>query len=115
MAFCRYSSNNWMCDIYMYSCETGYVIRVASLRLKHEPPVIDAKDDIKLLELQIKKQNKFLETAEMSRIGLKYDGKVFYDLSCNEALDTLKMLHDEGYRFDYERIVKGITDENLIN
>lgn len=39
MSYCRFSSDLWQCDVYVYEdCDGGWTTHVASARLRHEPP-----------------------------------------------------------------------------
>lgn len=119
MAYCRWSSNNFMCDLYVYmNCNGGWTIHVANNRTIKEPPKVDwnlihDEKKWKLLNKQRAKQSRFLDKAKRAKIGLKHDGESFYNLDYESTLKTLKMLHNEGYRFDYFYIAKAIIEDHI--
>lgn len=113
MSFCRWSSLNFGCDLYCYESEQGYVTHVASLRVVGDIPEVDSSlfldytdENVEKFFEQQKAQFDFLDTAERTPIGLKYDGQTFYD-DKETFLSRLNMLREEGYRFPE------ITEEDL--
>jgi len=81
MSYCRFSSNNFSSDLYIYeSIDAGFVIHVASSRFIGDIPKvpalnsgISADDFFKAHE----KQMKFLENAKSEDIELPYAGESF--------------------------------------
>ena len=114
MAFCRWSSMDFGCDLYCYESEQGIVTHVASQRVVGEVPKVESSLFLQLSEEtfvqkfleQQRAQFHFLETAERKPIGLKYDGQTFYD-DKESFLIRLNMLREEGYRFP------NITQEDI--
>lgn len=113
MAFCRWSSMDWACDLYCYESSQGIVTHVAEQKVIGDIPKVDSslflnftKENSEKFFEQQKAQFDFLETAERKPIGLKYDGQTFYD-DKDTFLYRLKMLREEGYRFPE------ITEEDL--
>jgi hypothetical protein len=117
MSYCRWSSDNWKSDIYCYESSYGFVTAVASNKrildgmplMPLNPVLVDCteeereelwKDWFRIHEEQME----FLETAEMKKIGLKYDGETFDDSTAEECLETLLMLQKEGYHVPEDAI-----------
>lgn len=105
MAFCRWSSMDWSCDLYCYESSQGFVTHVAEQKVIGDIPKVDSslflnftdENSEKYFDQQ-KAQSAFLDTAQRKPIGLKYDGQTFYD-DKETFLARLNMLREEGYRF----------------
>lgn len=103
MSYCRWSSNNWDCDLYCYKSDSGYTTHVASYRKVGGTPI--PRVDVQLLLsgqaaeywAAYKAQRAWLEAAERVKIGLTYDGQSFDDDTLEEFLDRVTMLRDAGY------------------
>jgi hypothetical protein len=79
MSYCRWSSDNWKCDLYCYAdCYGGYTTHVAGNRIVGEVPeaplklIMDGK--MKEFAKAHKKQMAFLDKCKRVKIGLPYDG-----------------------------------------
>ena len=115
MSYCRWSTDNFRCDIYTYeSVYGGYEINVASSRYNEPIPEVDyslleSGDNTKFAN-QYSAQSRHLETCGTKPIGLKYDGKSFSCDTVVELIDTMLMLREEGYRFpDY--VIEDMKEE----
>ncbi len=101
MSYCRWSSDDWSCDVYVYeSVGDFWSINVARHRYVGDMPEADKYwSDGKLEKFFVAHQQQmdFLETAEMVAIGLSHDGESFEVDSPQEAADILTMLSEEGY------------------
>lgn len=115
MSYCRWSSNNWDCDLYCYAdVSGGFTTHVARNRIDGDIP----KEDMRLLRdgkvdefmAQHNAQMKFLETCTRSPIGLPFDGQTFNDPDEEAFLARLLQLRLAGYRFlDY--VLDDVRDE----
>jgi hypothetical protein len=103
MSYCRWSSNDFCCDLYVYEGDDGIVIHVASRRILGDVPKLDWAS-AETLYSTYKKQDEFMQTAQREDIGLSQDGESFYGLSHVAAISLLEMLRDEGYKFPYDVI-----------
>ncbi len=109
MSYCRWSSDDFGCDLYCYGSDRGEETHVASRRIVGEIPKVgpfprgDApKEEWEAFAARHKAQSEWLKTCEREPIGLAYDGESFLDHSPAEFLETLLMLRAAGYRFpDY--------------
>ena len=131
MSYCRWSSNNFRCDLYCYESEEGFMTHVASNRVVGDIPeasldflrdpngsssevVMDRLTNYdakwkKYIE-DYKAQMKFLETAEREPIGLPYDGESYCDKTLEEFLQRLLHLRETGYIFpDY--VLEAVREE----
>jgi len=115
MSYCRWSTDNYSCDIYAYeSCFDGFEINVASYKYKGCVPKVDykliASGDTSKFSEQYAAQLKYLETCGTRSIGLKYDGETFSCDTLEEMKDILIMLVNEGYSLpDY--VLNDIDEE----
>ena len=114
MSYCRWSSNNWDCDLYCYGSAQGFTTHVASNRIDGDIP----KEDWQLLHdgkteefmVQHNAQMKFLDTCTRSPIGLPFDGQSFDDPDEEAFLARLMQLREAGYRFpDY--VIDSVREE----
>ena len=118
MSYCRWSSDDFGCDIYAYQSEFGYEIHVATNRVQGDIPKIvlptdfEDKEQLQKCVDAHKAQMKFLETCERREIGLPEDGESFMVETLEEFRDKLLQLRQMGYNFpDYvfERIEEELT------
>jgi|GEM_PF-1358293 len=131
MSYCRWSSNNFGCDLYCYESEEGFMTHIAANRvvgdipeaslafLQEEPDdaselVMDRltnyNDKWKKFFEDHQAQMDFLETAEREPIGLPYDGESYCDKSLGEFLQRLLHLRETGYIFpDY--VLEAVREE----
>lgn len=98
MAYCRWSSDNFSCDLYIYESHDGISINVASRRMVGDVPEIDWSSPENLHD-SYRQQMKFMEIAHHEPIGLPYDGQSFYGLSREDAIIFLEVLKEIGYNF----------------
>ena len=96
MSYCRFSSDDWTCDVYVYEAAEGVCIDVASSRHVGVPklPKFENTTD---WWLKYQEQMKVVHEAELVKIGLSLDGKDFYGLTYQEAFDKLTEIKTVGY------------------
>lgn len=123
MSYCRFSSDNWKCDVYCYGASGGtFVTHVAKNKTVGEAPPLnwdflkspDNEESIEQFMEQHKAQMAWLETAERKPIGLEYDGDTFQDPDLHQFLVTLKMLKGAGYnvpQYVIDEVELEIVDE----
>lgn len=96
MSYCRWSSNNFDCDLYCYESKQGWVTHVAGSRVTGPIPKVDWTDAVSLGET-MKAQMAYLNTAVREPIGLSYDGQSFTDGTLEEFRERVAMLIEDGY------------------
>jgi hypothetical protein len=110
MSYCRWSSDNFKCDIYAYhSCYDVYTIHVASNRIVEELPKVDYKlllskhpEDYKEYMLQAKARDSFMQSVTRKPIGLPFDGESYDCETLQEFYYKMIELRNVGYSFpDY--------------
>lgn len=113
MSYCRVSSMDFQCDLYVYhSTEDRWIIHVASQKrrislegLPEVPPFPETdkttrEEMLAWAEAQTSRQQEVyrrLEETEHTPIGLPHDGESFYFLSPGECADQCQKLIDMGY------------------
>ena len=102
MSYCRWSSDDFQCDIYCYeSVHGGYVTDIASNRpvLPDDmpPQVAFDQDNLTAYIDRHAAVMRILDTAERRPIGLPLDGESFTDDTPAEAAERLQGLKDMGY------------------
>lgn len=118
MSYCRFSSDNWKCEVYCYESSSGFVTWVASNKVVGEVPLLDwsLMDDIHdsdattLFMVQYNAQMEWLRTAERRPIGLAHDGKSFDDPDRESFLKTLLMLKEAGYNVP-QYVIDEVSEE----
>lgn len=115
MSYCRFSSDNYNCDIYAFAdCYGGYTIHVAKRRYVGDIPKIPAVTEGNEKEFieQVKKHNEFMKTAEQKIIGLPLDGENYSCVNLPEFLEKILEIKEAGYNVpDY--VIEDIKAEIL--
>lgn len=104
MSYCRFSTDDFQCDLYCYESVNGnYETQVASNRFRFKIPLPE-KVDVGTNEW-FKRHDKIMEMvkhADKVKIGLPYDGKYFSDSNIEDFYNRLLELKRVGYQFpDY--------------
>lgn len=115
MSYCRWSCDDFECDLYCYSdVSGGWTIHVAGNRHVGKAPSVASAfdqpfDGVRAAAL-FKAQSDWLEAAERVPIGLPHDGETFREPTIAAFRDRLISLRALGYRFpDY--VLDGVDEE----
>lgn len=107
MSHCRWSTDDFGCDLYVYQAGQAWMVHVASNRVipaEPFPPPVDVDGDVDpsgWLEAWTERNRKVLTIVDRSareRIHGPYDGAMFAVDSPGEAADLVDFLAKEGYR-----------------
>lgn len=122
MSYCRFSSDDWMCDLYIYENASigGWTIHVAANRHKREDipelPPIPVDDDLEL-EAWAEKYHEQLDAVDKATripIDLPHAGETFQEETREATLDRVRELRALGYnvpeRVD-ERLIEEMVEE----
>lgn len=112
MSYCRWSTDNFACDLYAYAEAAGvFTIHVAAQRYVGDIPKLpDWNENPTVYLAAINKQHAFLLDAKQERIGLPHDGETFNEETLQDFLDRMIYLRRVGYRFpDY--VIDEIKEE----
>lgn len=100
MSYCRWSTDQFTCDLYCYqSTEGGWVIRVASNRHVGDCPKVDFGASPEDFAAALKAQHAFLVLAPRQSIGGAFDGETFHEPTLESFRQRLLDLRASGYRF----------------
>jgi hypothetical protein len=101
MSYCRWSSNNYTCDVYVFLGGDGWTIHVAQARYKFETPL---PPTLNILEVggnewlaREKERHRILDQTETVKIGLPYDGCTLIAATAGECAQQLEQLLAAGY------------------
>lgn len=103
MSYCRFSSDDHQCDVYVYAdCHGGYTTHVAARRrvfAEPLPPKIEVSSDT--IDAWLGRHRIVMamcERSELVPIGLPHDGETFEHATALECAEHLECLLDLGYR-----------------
>lgn len=103
MAYCRWSSDDFQCDVYTFEdVAGGYTTYVASRRRVFFDPLPEPVEwDPDNLDLWFQRHAIVMERvnrSELVDIGGPHDGASFNDPTPGACADRLEMLREAGYR-----------------
>jgi hypothetical protein len=102
MSYCRWSSDDFQCDVYVYDGGGGWTTHVAGNRpVGAVPPTPPKRNDPawpREFLAAHQAQMAFLETCERVAITLPHAGESFHDDTPGECADRLEMLRALGYK-----------------
>ncbi len=117
MSYCRWSTDDFQCDLYCYEdANGGWITHVAGNRPIGDIPQVDwsllRDDEASQAEWvrQSKAQSEWLCGAERAPIGLPYDGQSFSDPTLEDFRTRLTMLRKAGYRFP-DSVLADVSEE----
>ena len=111
MSYCRFSSMDFKCDLYVYESDEGVSVNVATSRVVGDVPSINWADT-ETVYRTYKAQMEFMKTAQRKTIGGAYDGMSWYGLSHLEAAGLVSVLQDSGYIFPEDLIEDLLEDRD---
>jgi hypothetical protein len=102
MSYCRFSDEDFRCDVYVYESACGYETHVAARRrvLREDmlpPPLPDSASP----EQQVARHMRVMEivdSAEVQEIDLPEAGESFLHATPGECADNLERLRAAGFR-----------------
>ena len=118
MSYCRWSSDNWRCNLYCYE-GGGWTTHVAGRQrvgvenLPPNPLGIIGKLDPDEWMLRYKAHHVALESLPFADIDLPHAGETFHDATLEEFKERLLYLRGIGYHFPdhvLERVNEEIAD-----
>lgn len=112
MSYCRWSTDDFLCDLYVYeSCEGGWDIHVAGIRrVYHKPlpprdprsfPVNGSRGRQRQWVRRLVRRNRAVDRwpRHTKRIGGPHDGESFNEPTIQDAIARCEALRAAGYRF----------------
>lgn len=119
MSYCRFSSDDFRCDVYVYEdAYGGWVTHVAGRRHVIDedalPPPVEwipgDEDSVHRWFERYRQVSKLIDGAELVDIGLPHDGASFNDPTPGACADRLEQLRELGYRVP-DRAIKRLREE----
>jgi hypothetical protein len=103
MSYCRWSSCNFACDLYVYESDGGWMIHVARNRVVGRVPEVvwpvdRSPEAVDRFVTTHRFQHEWLMAAKRKPIGLPHDGETFCEPTPGECADTIERLIRLGYR-----------------
>jgi hypothetical protein len=129
MSYCRFSSNNFKSDIYLYDSNQGLCLHIAANRIVGEPPaynlmMVSKLNDYKEGSAEYKSildefmaaqkaHNDFMETVKREYINFEHAGQTFYFSEANECAEFLRQLIALGYHVP-EGVIEAVIEDGLL-
>lgn len=117
MSYCRFSSDGFRSDVYVYYGVGGYHILVAQFRCTNDfsyPELFPAPEGKRAQERHYKMvaegQKKWFATMTRSKIEIEHAGDAFVVKTAQAAIDRLKYLSSLGYHVP-ELCLQALQDE----
>jgi hypothetical protein len=115
MAICRWSDDDYSCDLYIYEGEGGYVTHVASNRLgwltpPRNPWSLPKGASDQEFRRALKKYDHAVDSAPRVPIGGPFDGQGFFDDEVEDLLARVLSLRSAGYRVP-DWVIEHIEEE----
>ena len=113
MSFCRWSTDDFRCDLYCYHSDDGYITHVRKSRPAFKrplPPEVPMLENIAGWLERHKVVGEMCREAEWTPIGLPHDGETFEDETPASFIATLVMLREAGYHFP-SRVIDAAAEE----
>lgn len=124
MSYCRFSTNDFHCDLYVYAYTGGgYICEVAKYRVVGDVPPLywpadGSNEEVEKAISAYEAQMAFMRSAQRTPINLPHAGAHFHIATAQELFDRLLFLKDLGYNFPQqvfdavlaERQVEGLLD-----
>lgn len=105
MSYCRWSTDNFTCDLYCYEdCSGGWTTHVAARRRTPEYTELPDWTKVDAAELDEWGAKSFVD------IGLPHDGESFNDPTLEDFLARVTSLRDMGYVVP-DRVIENIKQE----
>lgn len=101
MSYCRWSSDSYRCDLYVYESDDGFHTHVAGCRHVLDwsdlPPPVDVREDPEGYLSRHKALMAALDGAGLEPIGGPHDGESFIDGDAESCADRVAALRAAGY------------------
>lgn len=114
MSYCRFSSNDFQCDVYVYESNQGFVTHVAASRFDvapdEFPPQLAADaNPVDFVNRHLEVQA-ILEAAETLPIDSPHAGQTYLSATPGECAALLRKLAEDGFQVP-QRAIDALTDE----
>ena len=112
MSFCRWSSDDWKCDLYAYESDEGFVVHVAANRYIERIPHLPSVQKTPMTKWMkaYRAQMKAVRGAHSEKIGGTFDGQTLVYPSLKTMLEGILLLRTSGYNVP-EFVISNIESE----
>jgi hypothetical protein len=104
MSYCRFGSDRNLSNVYCYLSEDGYVVHVASARVKEPSPELPYGASNELIQQWMDEFHRWMDEVEQEPIGGPYDGTTHAFDTPGETAEFLKTLRESGYHVPQDAI-----------
>lgn len=114
MSYCRFSFDDFQCDVYVYDDASGVSVHIARARVvfkKPLPPSVPFSQAT--LQAWYDRHNRVMEMMELADrelINLEHAGQSFFGMDPEDAANFLEELRGMGYRIPVH-VVTALRDE----
>jgi hypothetical protein len=114
MSYCRWSSDNYACDVYVYeNIYGGWTTHIAKYRRKHSYPCPSLDfTDVNTLQESLQLQQAWLDESVLELIDSPNAGKSFNDPTPEACAARLENLREEGLAVPQYAIDTLMEEEN---
>lgn len=121
MSYCRWSSDDFRCDVYVYESDRGFEIHVASNRVVFAEPLPDpvplllpdgSVGDVAAYTARSRAVHDLIDRSAREPIGLPHDGESFCYDTPGEAAARLQALAEVGYRVPASVVATLVVEES---
>lgn len=109
MSYCRFSSDDWKSDFYIYEAECGYYVGVAGVRYEGDIYPLDFTDG-ESLPYSYKKQMKSLDECKRVPINLEYAGTSHWFDDPESVIEFVEKLVEMGYHLP-KGVIEALKEE----
>jgi len=116
MSYCRFSSDDFSCDVYVYEGGSGFVTHVAGNRVIGDIPKVPQIGSCPNEEFMAahRAQMAYLGTAEREDINLPHAGESMSHDTADDCADNLESLRAIGYNVPQSAIDRLREDAKAI-
>jgi hypothetical protein len=118
MSYCRWSSDDFQCDVYVYEhMAGGFVVHIADNRVVYSeplPPPLKGKFDPNAWIERHRVVSEIMNRSERRTIGLEHDGETMSTDTAGEMAELLGSLRGKGYnvpQYAIDRLLEEVEEE----
>lgn len=117
MSYCRWSSDDYRCDVYVYESADGFMTHVASNRVLPCRPLPPAELNPSVMDWIARHEmvTEIISSSIHADITLDHAGETFTDATPGDCADRLEELRSIGYHVPQYAIDELREDQRLID
>lgn len=117
MSYCRWSSDDFKSDVYVYESNAGFMIHVApnSCELKDAPPTVElTPETVSEYLARYKVISDLLKTAKRTPLPKQWAGETFCLDTAEECAELLQQMKSDGLHVP-DGVIEVLMEEGKIN